>query len=85
VLGLGLPYSGYGDKIRLYMQYLIDNHATKRISDDDIVLLIDAYDVLLFPSIKYAGHLLQQSASAVIFCAEFGHYPEFSGIYFSFR
>lgn len=41
VLGLGLPYMGNGHKLIYVREYL------KKISDDDIVLFVDGYDVLL--------------------------------------
>jgi hypothetical protein len=53
VLGLGSVYTGYGDKIRLYNSYL----QKPAVNDNDVILLIDAYDVLLFPPIKHAAQV----------------------------
>jgi len=48
VLGLGQEYTGHEVKLRLYWEF-VNNPA---IADDQLVLAVDAYDVLLFPTIR---------------------------------
>jgi hypothetical protein len=48
------------------------------ISDNDIVLIIDAYDVILLPAITRLGFILEQSNTPVISCGEMGKHPEMS-------
>jgi hypothetical protein len=47
--------------------------------DDDIVLFMDAYDVLVFPALANAAKMLADSPTPILFCAERGIYPEFQG------
>jgi hypothetical protein len=47
--------------------------------DDDIVLFMDAYDVLVFPALANAAKVLAESPTPILFCAERGIYPEFQG------
>ena len=49
------------------------------VPEDDVVIFMDAYDVLVFPSIVKAASVLAQSRSPIVFCAERGVYPEFAG------
>ena len=48
VLGLGDPWRGLGSKIALLEAYLDDSN--KNIREDDLLLFVDAYDVLLLPA-----------------------------------
>ena len=56
VLGLGKRYSGYNDKLNWYHDYLSD---PSLVADDDVVLLMDGYDVLLFPAIRRAPQVTE--------------------------
>ena len=58
VLGLGEPWRGLGSKIALLGGYL--GNATSDVRDDDLVLFVDAYDVLLLPT---AAELKERWAS----------------------
>ena len=49
------------------------------IADDDVMVLIDAFDVAIFPSAANIGKTLSESPTPIIFCAENGIYPEFGG------
>ena len=49
------------------------------IPDDDIVLFMDAFDVLVFPALRNAAKVLSESPKPILFCAERGIYPEFHG------
>ena len=46
--------------------------------DDDVVVIVDAYDVLLLPAIRMAPEFLASSSAPLVFCAENGGYPEFA-------
>jgi hypothetical protein len=50
------------------------------VPDEDIVLFMDAYDVLVFPALADAAKVLAGSPSPLLFCAERGVYPEFAGM-----
>ena len=46
--------------------------------DDDVVVIVDAYDVLLLPAVRMAPEFLASSSAPLVFCAENGGYPEFA-------
>jgi hypothetical protein len=74
-LGLGEPWGGYCDKLKWYLAWLSSTSAT--VFDDDVVVLLDAYDVLLFPAIGSIGARFKETAATpIVFCAENGVYPE---------
>ena len=73
VLGLGEGYQFYDDKLKRYYSYIQNSQVVK---DDDLVVLLDAYDVLLFPSIRRMHHRMATSRTPVLACAESGIYPE---------
>ncbi len=49
------------------------------VPDDDIIVTMDAFDVLLFSDIKNIGEVLSNSETPIIFCAEYGVYPNLQG------
>jgi hypothetical protein len=49
------------------------------IADDDIVVMLDAYDVLVTPAIRGAASVIASSPTPILFCAEHGVYPEYAG------
>jgi hypothetical protein len=55
VLGLGKEYVDYTQKVEWYLQHVANNAS---IAEDDVVLLIDAYDVLVAPAIRRIGEVL---------------------------
>jgi hypothetical protein len=67
----------YRHKIHAYHKYL----SSSLLMEDDIVVFIDAYDVLVYPSILNSIIRLDnhQSLKPIIFCAEYGIYPELIG------
>ena len=74
ILGLGNEWLGYSDKLKQFSHHLMNAPA---IADDDVVVLIDAYDVQLFPAARRVGAILSQKATTpIVFCAENGVYPE---------
>jgi len=54
VLGLNQQYRDYSDKIRSYHDYLLKD-SLDTVMDDDVVVLMDAYDVLLLPAARSFG------------------------------
>ena len=52
------------------------------MKDNDIAVLVDAYDVLLFPSIRRLPSVLAHSPTPLLFCSEDGIYPEFTASWF---
>lgn len=93
MLGLGTEYRDYSSKTDAYWSFLhngttssttstADAHPeteAKAPADDDLVLLMDAYDVLLFPALTKAAAVLAQAPTPLLFCSERGIYPEFHG------
>jgi hypothetical protein len=82
VLGLDRPYVDYTSKIEGYHAHLAQAHGTgagAAGAEDEAVLLVDAYDVLLFPQIRRAEEVLRRSVAPLLFCAEAGIYVEFAG------
>lgn len=61
-LGMGKPWRGLGSKIGLFAEYLEDKH------DNDLVLFVDAYDVLLLePATKIVRTFMAFGRPDVIF------------------
>eukprot|EP01032_Pedospumella_encystans_P011537 gene11537-13410_t len=94
VLGLNTHYEDYSSKTDAYMNYLHSStgphtragdssesaeQTFKAVPDDDVVMFMDAYDVLVFPAIVKAAAVLAQSPTPIVFCAERGVYPEMPG------
>jgi len=78
VLGLGEPWRGLGSKISLLSGYL-DNDRHE-IADDDLMLFVDAYDVLLLPAainIRASWAVFEsESPGRIIFNAESNCAPD---------
>ena len=53
IVGMGEKWSGFWQKFRGYWNAIDDSD----IIDDDVIVLIDAYDVLLFPQAKRIGEV----------------------------
>jgi len=79
-LGLEEVYEDYSNKMMAYYHYLHDN--LHNLADNDVVVLLDAYDVLLFPSIRHVDEVLMHSPAPIIFCSEAGIYPEYASKFF---
>jgi hypothetical protein len=73
VVGLGRPYRDYAEKTEWYIEALTEGAASGAIQDDDAVALIDAYDVLLLPSVRQLPRKLQSFPTPVVFCSENGN------------
>ena len=43
---------------------------------------MDAYDVLLFPDVALAPRVLAASPAPILFCADFGYYPDYGGEFY---
>lgn len=87
VIGLGNKYVDFYDKLRWYHEFLLTSHPSTtcsstnnencyEIDDNDIVLIIDAYDVLIFPSIREIGKKLSKSPFPIVSCVEHHLHPE---------
>ena len=86
---MGTTYVDYSSKTDAYWNYLQNSTgahtrpagdlAAEPVPDDDLVLFVDAYDVLVFPAIANAAKIMAESPSPLLFCAERGIYPEFTG------
>jgi len=72
VIGLGEVYLDYRDKIVSYYNALNDADW----SDDDIVMLLDAYDVIMLPESLEFPWRLSHSSHPIMFCGERGIYPD---------
>lgn len=85
VIGIGREYTDYTQKIVWYLEALEGVNTTLRMIDDDIVVLIDAYDVILFPAARRISQTLQTFSTPVVFCSENGIYPEFAAPWYYAR
>lgn len=68
-----------------YLETLNGANTTLQIHEDDIVVLIDAYDVLLFPAARRIPRTIGVFSTPIVFCAENGIYPEFASPWFYAR
>ena len=75
VLGVGLQYTSWLQKLEWYAAALLDDDQND-VADDDLLVLMDAYDVLLTPMIRRLGVHLSRAATPLLACAEYGQYPE---------
>jgi hypothetical protein len=83
VVGLGQPFTDYNIKVKAYYDYLVEN-PIHEANENDIVLLMDAYDVLVFPQIRKIDQIMMNSRTPIVFCSEAGIHLEFSGLMLSF-
>ena len=79
VVGLGRTYTTFYDKLVWYCEYL---RGDSGVEDHEVLMLVDAYDVLLFPGVALAPLLLARSTSPVLACAEYGIHPDLHGASF---
>ena len=70
VLGLGAPWRGLASKVELLQEYL------SKVADDDLVLFIDAYDVLLLADADKLIHRFLALNARVVFSAEYTCAPD---------
>jgi len=70
VLGLGAPWRGLASKIALLKEYLADVPST------DLVLFVDAYDVLLLADAKHMIQRFLALKAPVVFSAEYTCAPD---------
>lgn len=80
LIGLDRPYTHFGDKIRGYAAFFTQTDDGPVGDDEDDVVLLDAYDVLVFPAIRYLPQIRRRLSSTPLWaCAEHGIYPELAG------
>ena len=92
VIGLDKQYVHYGNKVQWLLDHITQAMSTTTttttttatasaalIQEDDVIVFMDAYDVLVFPSIRpIAEHFASIAPTPIVFCTEHGLYPEFS-------
>ncbi len=73
----GASSFNYAEKIVAFYDYVVQALASKALLADDILVMVDAYDVLLLPAARRIGHYLySESSTPILSCAENGVYPE---------
>mmetsp|Transcript_9040 Transcript_9040/g.16962 ORF Transcript_9040/g.16962 Transcript_9040/m.16962 type:complete len:1292 (-) Transcript_9040:256-4131(-) len=75
VLGIGQEYKSWLQKLEWYVEALLTD-ANNDVADDDILVMMDAYDVLLTPMIRQLGKFIGRSSTPLLACSENGQYPE---------
>jgi hypothetical protein len=75
VLGVGREYTSWLQKLEWYAEALLDPRENA-VRDHDLLVLMDAYDVLLTPLVRQLGARLSRAATPLLACAENGQYPE---------
>lgn len=70
---MGQQWNGSADRLPLFGDALL---ADATVDDNDIVFLIDGYDVLVFPAIRNAVKFFSESPTPIVMCTEIGLYPE---------
>ena len=73
VVGLGRQWNGFSEKIPLYSQAILEDST---VDDNDIIFVVDGYDVLLFPAIRNAINVFSEFPSPIMLCTEIGIHPE---------
>jgi hypothetical protein len=68
VVGLGRPYKGYQSKAEWYIEALGAIGSNVTIRDDEVVVLIDAYDVFVFPSVRRLSQRLSEFPTPIVVC-----------------
>ena len=67
----------YAEKIVAFYNYVVSSLAENTLLSDDILVMVDAYDVLLLPAARRIGqYVYAKSPTPIISCAENGVYPE---------
>ena len=79
IIGLNKRFINYSTKIEEYYNYLNESLNNQSIHENDVLILLDAYDVLIFPSIRKLATKLMTSSTPIVFCSERGIYPELIG------
>lgn len=76
VMGMGTNFTGCGDKVRGFYEYL---HRPD-VGENDVVVMIDAYDVILLPRARHIGKvLLEQSETPIVIGCEAGAFTDLAG------
>jgi len=80
----------YADKVQAFHEHF-NSHGSNAgkpgaIQDNDVIVMIDAYDVLLLPHARQIGRRFQQTAQhPIVFCTEHGIYPEYASAFVAQR
>lgn len=70
---MGHKWNGFSDTVPLFRQALLKD---TDVDDNDIIFLIDAYDVIIFPALRNAIKVFSESPTPVLMCTEIGLHPE---------
>lgn len=70
VLGLGAEYTGHETKLKFYFDWL------HTVAPSALVLLVDAYDVLIWPSVENFVSRFESFHADVVFGADASPYPD---------
>jgi hypothetical protein len=62
VLGLGRKYHSYAQKIDWYHEEIVERSRGGAVADDDLVVLLDAYDVIFTPAVRRIGEVVFSSS-----------------------
>ncbi len=79
---MGVPFASHADKMNAYSKFLFRPPGQEALPEDDLVVFLDSYDVLLLPHIANIDRVMARSETPILFCAESSMYPEYSGASF---
>ena len=54
LLGLGMKWKGFGWRVKMVLEYLQKSLMNSSMNEDDVFMMVDAYDVVLLRSSKDA-------------------------------
>jgi hypothetical protein len=97
VLGLGKDYQTYAQKIEWYHEEIVAG--SPHIADSDLIVMVDAYDVIFTPAVRQFGKVfpptvsmslltsqkMARASAPMVACAEKGVYPERSSPWLYFQ
>lgn len=70
---MGHRWNGFAEKIPMYRQAILEDVS---VDDNDVVFVVDGYDVLLFPAIRNAIKVFSDFPAPIMMCTEVGIHPE---------
>lgn len=90
-VGVGKKYSNFGNKVHWVYDHLVaamtDGGPTSPaiMLEDDVVVFMDAYDVVMFPTVRNIARDFSTAPTPIVFCTEHGIYPEFNSAWSYYR
>ncbi len=76
---MGVPFASHADKMNAYSRFLFRPPQQEALPEDDLVVFLDSYDVLLLPHIANVDRVMARSETPILFCAEAGYHREYAG------